>query len=311
MAAKVGQRALLTAALLLVTVGVPVAADGTTASSTTSSTTSSTSTPTTTAATTNPTTTTSTSTSTSTTTSTTTSSTTTTSTTTTSTSTADASTTSTTDPATRTPLADPSTTAPSTTVPPASVEPSVLPLAAPAGVNFAASTSAGVAIAGPAAAGTGTPSRGSQVQLQAPPTLPPDEVLPPDSGTGRRVVYSKSLQRVWAVDDLGEVVKTHRVSGRLDPLDPRPGTYSVYSRSLHTYAIHNPTITWNYMVRFAKGGNNGNIGFHEIPYQYGHPVQTIAQLGEPLSGGCVRQAPADAIWMWDWAQLGTTVVVLA
>jgi lipoprotein-anchoring transpeptidase ErfK/SrfK len=63
------------------------------------------------------------------------------------------------------------------------------------------------------------------------------------------------------------------------------------------------------MVRFAKGDRGGNIGFHDIPYQYGRPVQTIDQLGQPLSGGCVRQASADAIWMWNWAQLGTVVIV--
>ncbi|MEM9514168.1 MAG: L,D-transpeptidase [Actinomycetota bacterium] len=157
-----------------------------------------------------------------------------------------------------------------------------------------------------------TPTRGEQVQLvdPPPPPPPPEWVLPANSGEGRRVVYSKSIQRVWAVDANGVVAKTHKVSGRQTPLDPRPGTYSVWSRSLHTFAIQNPTITWKYMVRFAHGGQGGNIGFHEIPFQYGRPVQSISQLGQPLSGGCVRQATPDAIWMWNWAQLGTTVVVL-
>ncbi len=66
------------------------------------------------------------------------------------------------------------------------------------------------------------------------------------------------------------------------------------SRSRHTNSIHNPAITWGYMVRFAKGDRDGNIGFHDIPYQYGQPVQTLDQLGQALSGGCVRQAPDDA-----------------
>ena len=39
-------------------------------------------------------------------------------------------------------------------------------------------------------------------------------------------------------------------------------------------------------------------------------MQSDEQLGEGLSGGCVRQSREDAIWMWEWAQLGTTVVVL-
>lgn len=163
------------------------------------------------------------------------------------------------------------------------------------------------AITGPASTPGAFPTRGPQVQLTPPPPSPFDP--PIDGGNGRRVVYSKSQQTVWAYDENNTIIKMHRVSGRQDPRDPLPGTYRVWSRSIRTFSINNPTITWNYMVRFAKGDRDGNIGFHDIPYQYGQPVQTIDQLGQALSGGCVRQAPEDAIWMWNWAQIGTVVVV--
>jgi lipoprotein-anchoring transpeptidase ErfK/SrfK len=157
------------------------------------------------------------------------------------------------------------------------------------------------------AAASQTPTRGTQLQISPPPPSPFDP--PADTGWGRRVVYSKSQQTVWAYDETNTIIKVHRVSGRLDPRDPSPGVYQVWSRSLRTFSINNPSITWNYMVRFAKGDRDGNIGFHDIPYQYGQPVQTIDQLGQPLSGGCVRQATEDAVWMWNWAQVGTVVVV--
>ncbi|HYN32058.1 MAG TPA: L,D-transpeptidase [Ilumatobacteraceae bacterium] len=168
---------------------------------------------------------------------------------------------------------------------------------------------------GPAVAGGQTPVRGTQIQITPPPPPPPQAaawdpfLLPANTGFGRRVVYSKSQQTVWAIDDSDVVIKAHRVSGRQDPLHPSPGVYRVWSRSRFTFAINNPSITWGYMVRFATGGNGGNIGFHDIPYQYGNPVQSIAQLGQALSGGCVRQAADDAIWMWNWADIGTVVVV--
>ena len=146
--------------------------------------------------------------------------------------------------------------------------------------------------------------------LPPPPPPPPADALPANSGSGRRAVYSKSRQRVWAVDSDGTILKTHRVSGRLKSCDPTPGTYSVFSRSRFTNNIQNPTIKWGYMVRFTKGCNGDNIGFHQIPTQYGRPVQSESQLGQPLSSGCVRQATSDAIWMWNWAYIGTTVVVL-
>ena len=162
-------------------------------------------------------------------------------------------------------------------------------------------------VTGPATVAPLSATRGAQVQLTPPPVGP---FSPPiDGGNGRRVVYSKSQQTVWVYDETNTIIKMHRVSGRQDPRDPSPGTYQVWSRSLSTFAINNPSITWKYMIRFAKGDRDGNIGFHEIPYQYGQPVQSVDQLGEALSGGCVRQTPEDALWMWNWAQIGTVVVV--
>lgn len=142
-------------------------------------------------------------------------------------------------------------------------------------------------------------------------TTPPDPCasLPVDSGDGRRLVYSKSCQRTWAVDADGTVVKTHLVSGRMN--QPNPGTYSVFSRSAYTCNIKDPSICWRYMVRFTVGPDGDNIGFHEIPSENGRPVQSESQLGRALSGGCVRQATDDAIWVWNWAPVGTKVVVLA
>jgi L,D-transpeptidase catalytic domain len=164
----------------------------------------------------------------------------------------------------------------------------------------------------------GLPRQDGQIQLTEPPpppppptTAPPPDILPENSGSGRRVVYSKTGQRVWAVAADGTVEKTHLVSGRLKYNQPTPGTYHVFSRSAFTCNIKDPSICWRYMIRFAVGGDDGdNIGLHEIPTRNGVPVQSISQLGQPLSGGCVRQAPADAIWMWGWAPVGTTVVVL-
>lgn len=101
----------------------------------------------------------------------------------------------------------------------------------------------------PAATGGQVAVRGEQVQIIAPPKLPDAFTLPANSGNGRRVVYSKSQQTVWALDENNVIIKMHRVSGRQDPLDPAPGVYAVYSRSRFTFAPHNPSIVWGYMVR--------------------------------------------------------------
>lgn len=169
--------------------------------------------------------------------------------------------------------------------------------------------------------GSATPARGTRIQLT--PTDPPPPTtttipipaflrLPENSGEGRRIVYHKSRQRVWVVEANGGVSRTHAVSGRLSTLSPPAGSYQVFSRSKYTCNLKNPNICWRYMVRFAKGPNGDNIGFHEIPVdkRTGRPVQSLSELGQPLSGGCVRQATPDAVFIWDWAPVGTPVVVI-
>ena len=202
------------------------------------------------------------------------------------------------------------TTTPAPTTPAPTTTSTAVPVEAPA--TASPLESGALAVAGGAnVARAQTPRRGTQLQITKPPPPPPPSAFDPpvDGGFGRRVVYSKTQQTVWVYDERNTIIKMHRVSGRQTPLDPAPGRYRVWSRSIRTYSINNPSITWGYMVRFAKGARGGNIGFHEIPFQYGRPVQSEAQLGQALSGGCVRQARADAIWMWNWAQLGTVVIV--
>ena len=132
--------------------------------------------------------------------------------------------------------------------------------------------------------------------------------LPSDSGAGMRVVYAINGQRVWLVGSDGVVARTYRVSGRLDR--PLPGAYEVYSRS-RTTTSYTGDESMEYMVRFAHG-EHAAIGFHDIPTDSsGLEVQAKEQLGLPLSAGCVRQALEDAIALWNFAPVGTTVVVVA
>jgi hypothetical protein len=136
----------------------------------------------------------------------------------------------------------------------------------------------------------------------------PEHHLPSGSGSGRRIVFSEGLQRVWLVGAGDVVRRTYRVSGSAeDNLDP--GTYAVFSRSEWATGIDDSgTMRW--FVRFTEG-ENAAIGFHSIPELQGEPVQTVAQLGTPLSHGCIRQRLVDAKALWDFAPVGTKVVVTA
>lgn len=136
---------------------------------------------------------------------------------------------------------------------------------------------------------------------------PPFPEAPFDSGSGRRIVYSVEQQRVWWVDDQNVVVNSYLVSGRANT--PRPGHYNVFSKSRHTTSL-NGSSRMEFMVRFTWG-NSAAIGFHSIPVnRRGQPLQSEAELGQYRSAGCIRQRYADAAGLYDFAQVGTAVVVV-
>jgi lipoprotein-anchoring transpeptidase ErfK/SrfK len=133
--------------------------------------------------------------------------------------------------------------------------------------------------------------------------------VPAGSGTGRRIVFDQGDQRVWLVAEGGSIERTYRVSGsKFENL--RPGTYAVQSKQRHASAFDG-SGTMEYFVRFATGFSEP-IGFHSVPRDNtGRLEQTKGQLGTRLSAGCVRQWLPDAIALWDWAPVGTKVVVTA
>jgi lipoprotein-anchoring transpeptidase ErfK/SrfK len=112
-------------------------------------------------------------------------------------------------------------------------------------------------------------------------------------------------QRVWLIEETGELYNTHQVSGRRGI--PSLGRYNIYSMSRYAWAPHDG-ITMEYMVRFARG--EWPYGFHSIPiHPDDTPLQTPAQLGTHRSGGCVRQLWDDAKTVFEWATIGTRVIV--
>ena len=155
--------------------------------------------------------------------------------------------------------------------------------------------------------GTGVGASADSTESRVDPKL--DTALPEGSGTGKRIVFSQSRQRVWLMSDDETVLRTYPVSGSVyDNL--HPGAFNVYSKSESAWGVDD-SGTMKYFVRFTQGDSGAAIGFHDIPVKDGELVQTEAQLGTPLSHGCIRQRRSDAIALWKFAPLGTSVIVTA
>ena len=132
--------------------------------------------------------------------------------------------------------------------------------------------------------------------------------VPIKSGTGRRIVYANRQQRVWVINADNKVIRTFPVSGMLG--QPGNGTFSVFSKSPTSYSPEFAGVTFRFMTRLAIGRNGGNIGFHEIPIRNSKPMQTVDELGAFKGSGCLRSSTQDALFIYQWATLGTKVVVV-
>ena len=132
--------------------------------------------------------------------------------------------------------------------------------------------------------------------------------VPVRSGNGRRIVYANRQHRVWVINENNEVIRTFLVSGMLG--QPGKGTFRVFSKSPTSFSPEFAGVTFRFMTRFAIGRNGGNIGFHEIPIRNKRPMQTVDELGAFKGSGCLRSSTQDAIFIYQWAKIGTKVVVV-
>lgn len=125
-----------------------------------------------------------------------------------------------------------------------------------------------------------------------------------------RVVLDEQLTYVY--NGRGRLVATVPSSTGLNDWTPT-GTFRVFSKSAQTYYTPNPSERMKWMVRFTKGRNGGNIGFHGIPYTVvdGREIPFPTPLGEePSSHGCIRLAVTDAKWLFENMSVGATVSVV-
>lgn len=138
-----------------------------------------------------------------------------------------------------------------------------------------------------------------------PDTGPP----PPDTGTGRRIVYCNSCQKVWLVEADEYVTMMFSVSGQRGT--PKPGTYHVFRKLDEGRSKANPDLRLPWFVGFTWGPTT-DIGFHGIPLRPDDSqIQSDTQLGVPLSSGCIREHQVTAKFLYDWTPMDTTVVVTA
>lgn len=132
------------------------------------------------------------------------------------------------------------------------------------------------------------------------------------SGTGRRVVLSQRQNYVWLVRANGSVAAQGPVidnPGVLSKGSYRVGSKCGRAAKIRMNSSYSGSMWLPYFTRFAPCG----IGFHRIPLytSSGNQIHADWLLGTNMqrSSGCVRLSRGMAARMWDFATIGTRVVV--
>ena len=109
---------------------------------------------------------------------------------------------------------------------------------------------------------------------------------------GHHVEVYRSLGVVLCVDG-GTVVRVVHCSTGRPGLETTAGVWHVYLKSLRFYSREYDS--WMPWTSFFHGGE-GLHGYEEVP-------------SYPASHGCVRLSMPEAPWVYDFATMGTTVIV--
>lgn len=128
---------------------------------------------------------------------------------------------------------------------------------------------------------------------------PAPDALPANSGSGTRVVYSPSRHRVWLVQGSTVSQTMVVVPGTVTPPE---GTYTVYAKS--PGSIGGDGVTVVYLVRFDSASSTV-FGFDAEAGVAGLPPAPKGHTGG------VRMQQTDAQVLYQFAQVGTNVVVVA
>lgn len=134
--------------------------------------------------------------------------------------------------------------------------------------------------------------------------IAPDEVAPvpvPDIADGKEIIVVIHDQRVHAFEN-GVYLKTFVVSTGIAEYPTVIGHYKIYVKLRYTEMI-------------GPGYDLTNVPYTMYFYQgYGlHGTYWHHNFGVPMSHGCVnmRSDPVDdAAWLYNWAEVGTTVWVI-
>lgn len=112
-------------------------------------------------------------------------------------------------------------------------------------------------------------------------------------------------QQVMVIFEDGNVIDSYLVSSGKKGMDSPEGSFKIENKANRAWSKKYNLWMPNWMAIVPSG----EFGIHELPVWPGGFQEGASHLGTPVSHGCVRLGPGNAKRVFDWADLGTPVII--
>jgi lipoprotein-anchoring transpeptidase ErfK/SrfK len=137
----------------------------------------------------------------------------------------------------------------------------------------------------------------------------PDVLLPLPVVSHKRIVISISQQQMWAYE--WEALQwAWAVSTGIESSPTSPGVFQIQSHDTNAYAA-----SWDLWMPYFIGiyrpvpTSSFMNGFHGFPTRDGSNLLWTANLGHPVTYGCILLSTYNASVLYDWAEAGVVVEI--
>ena len=138
--------------------------------------------------------------------------------------------------------------------------------------------------------------------------IPSQDILTPYMPViGKKIVVSLEEQRV-RVYEHGQLIYDWPVSTGLPDSPTQRGVFQVLSKHEKAYASQWDLWMPYFITVYSAGGGVEN-GFHELPILANGQRLWEGALGHPASFGCIILGIPAAQTLYEWAEIGTVVVI--
>jgi len=126
----------------------------------------------------------------------------------------------------------------------------------------------------------------------------------PQIMSGKYIDISLKFQNMVTFED-GKVLDAYQISSGKRGMETPTGSFRIENKTPRAWSSAYGLWMPNWMAIVPTG----KIGIHELPIWPGGYQEGANHLGTPVSHGCIRLGKGSAKIVYDWADIGTPVIV--